>query len=484
MILSLAVPGTSRAQVGFESAEILFTRAVLAYDEGKYAEATQDLLKAHELDPGHTDVIYYLGLSYNAQGNFDQAARYLRQGLALQPKNTDIRMELGVAIYGQNRFDEALKELLPIYDLEPQKDNLGYYIGLCYYQKKDYETALGYFRKNLSTEIRMRQLNQFSLGLALQALGREAEAIEELTEAVKIEPAAPIVGSTQQLLTALREKTGAKPFRLEVTFNAHFDSNPAGAKHEERSYGNLINVRADYTLYRSGPWESTATYSLLQTLNYEAHKFDLNDHLIGANVYYKTVIGGKTAYAGLQLNNDILLLGGRKYLQRPTGTFNFTIQQNSSNFTTALFRPQYKDFFQRGVSEKRDAVNELVGLEHYLEFGNGHRINLGYHFDNEDAGSSDWSYTGHKAVVGLVLALPWGIRGTANAEIHARFYGTQSILGGHRRDEEATLLTALAKNLASNLTLTLQHLWDRNYSTSSSFNTARHVTALGMTWRY
>ena len=95
MILSLAVPGTSRALVGFESAEILFTRAVLAYDEGKYAEATRDLLKAHELDPGHIDVIYYLGVTYNAQGNFDQAARYLRQGLALQPKNSDIRLELG-----------------------------------------------------------------------------------------------------------------------------------------------------------------------------------------------------------------------------------------------------------------------------------------------------------------------------------------------------------------------------------------------------
>jgi tetratricopeptide (TPR) repeat protein len=485
LAVAVAVPGISRAQEGFETAELLFTRAVLAYDEGKYAEATRDLLKAHELDPGHINAIYYLGVTYNAQGNFDQAARYVREGLALEPQNSDLRYELGVALYGQKRFDDALKEFLAIYQVEPQKDNVGYYIGLCYYQKKDYETAVGYFHKNVSTDVRTRQVNQYYLGLALRELGREKEAIEELTEAVKIEPAAPIVGAAQQLLTAIREQSGAKRLRLQVTLNSHYDTNISGGANPKSSGGNLLNAKADYTIYRAGPWESTVSYSLLQTLNYHNHDFDLNDHLVGADIYYKSVLAGMPTSTGLQLNNDILLLGGRKYLQRPTGTLTFTVQENSTNFTTAIFRPQYKDFFLRGVSEKRDALNHLVGLVHYLRFGGGqYQINFGYHFDNEDASSPDWSYVGHKAVAGFLLALPWGLQGAANAEYHARSYGRQSIIGGHRRDDEAILLMALAKDIASNLTLTLQHFWDRNYSTIHDFDTARHVVALGITWRY
>jgi tetratricopeptide (TPR) repeat protein len=481
MALTFLVWGTAESQEGFESAEILFTRAVLAYEEGNYPDAARDLLKAHELDPGHIDVIFYLGLAFNAQGEFQQAARYLSRGMELQPKNNDLRYEFGIALYGQNRFDDALKELLAIHQVEPQKDNLGYYIGLCYYQKKDYETALGYFRKNLSTNVKIRQLNQYYLGLGLQALGRESEAIEELVEVIKIEPAAPIVGATQQLLTVMREKTGAKRLRLEATFNAQYDTNPGGENKAKKSWGNLLNARADYTLYQSGPWESTASYSLLQTLNYNVHQEDLNDHIAGANIFYKTAVAGIPANVGLQLNNDILLLGGRKFIQRPTATLSFTAQENAANFTTGLLRYQYRDFFQ---DNSRDASNELVGMVHYLSFGGGqHQIYLGYHYDHENASGTEWSYDGYKAIAGLTLSLPWELRGAANAEFHARFYDRLSGEVG-RADREATLLVTLAKDVQRDVTAMFTYLLDRNLSTVSEFRTLRHVAALGVTWRY
>ncbi|HEY6200417.1 MAG TPA: tetratricopeptide repeat protein, partial [Candidatus Binatia bacterium] len=173
-----------RAESDFEAAEILFTQAVLAYDDGKFAEATRDLLKAHTLDPGNVNVVYYLGLTYNAQGNFNEAARYLSDGLRLQPKNLDLRYELGIALYGQKRFDDALKEFLAILAADAHKDNAGYYAGLCYYQKRDYENAVTYFRRNVSTDLKTRQQNQYYLGLALREMGRGAEAIEELNEVV------------------------------------------------------------------------------------------------------------------------------------------------------------------------------------------------------------------------------------------------------------------------------------------------------------
>jgi tetratricopeptide (TPR) repeat protein len=491
VVLFLA-PAATHAQEGFETAEILFTRAILAYGDGNYAEATDLLLQAHKLNAGHIDVIYYLGLSYNAQGNFDEAARYLREGLAREPENSVLRYELGIALYGQNKFDEALKEFLPIFEAEPRMDNLGYYIGLCYSQKKDYETAVGYFRKNVSTDAKTRQLNQKSLGLALQALGREAEARQELDEAIKIAPAGPIVGSTQQLLTAVREQTGGKRLRIEVTFNAQFDSNPEAQHRERKSYGNLLNVKADYTVFKSGPWESTATYSLLQTLNYENHRGDLNDNFIGANLYYKTIIAGMPSIAGLQLNNDILFLDKELYLQRPTGTLTLTVQENLSNTTTALFRPQYKDFLQGTTThdEHRNAMNEMVGFIHYIRFADGkYQINFGYNWDHEDARGHNWRYNGHKAIAGLQVGLPWQIQWTTNFEFHARFYPGQNsnpvfLQHQHRKDQEATVLTTLTKDLAQNLTLTLQGLRDRNYSTIPDFNYSRYVTALGLTWRY
>jgi tetratricopeptide (TPR) repeat protein len=474
----------ARAESDFEAAEILFTQAVLAYDDDNYGEATRMLLKAHTLDPGNINVIYYLGLAYNAQGEFAEAERYLKQGVQLEPKNLDIQFELGVSLYGQNRYDDALKEFLAILAADPHRERAGYYAGLCYYQKRDFENAVTYFRRNVSSDTKTHQLNQYYLGLALRELGRYNEAVEELTEAVRIAPASPLVAGTQQLLTAVREESGGKRLRLEATFNAQYDSNPGQERQPRGSAGNLFNLTADYTLFRSGPWESHATYTFLQTLNYSLHKFDLNDNFLGADLSYRTIFMGLPMIASAQLSNDWLRVGENNFLERPTGTFTLTLQENPLNFTTLIVRPQYKDFRQHEDSRERDAVNHLVGAVHYVGFGRGNRLGFGYHFDNEDAVSHDWTYTGHKAIGSLLLTLPWGLEGAVNVEHHTRFYGSQSIIVGHRRDNETTAFAALSKALTPNLKATLQYLWDRNASTMTDFSYIRQVGALGLTWRY
>jgi hypothetical protein len=131
-------------------------------------------------------------------------------------------------------------------------------------------------------------------------------------------------------------------------------------------------------------------------------------------------------------------------------------------------------------------MNELVGFIHNIRFADGqYQINFGYNWDHEDARGVNWRYNGHKAIAGLRVGLPWQIRWVTNFEFHARFYpGQNSTYGQHRRDQEATVLTTLTKDLAQNLALTLQYLRDRNYSTISDFNYSRYVTALGVTWRY
>jgi tetratricopeptide (TPR) repeat protein len=486
-LFALLITGqVARADSDFEAAEILFTQAVLAYDDGNFGEATRTLLKAHALDPGHVNVIYYLGLSYNAQGDFAEAERYLRQGAQLQPKNVDIHYELGIALYGQNRYDDALKEFLAVLAANPQRDHAGYYAGLCYYQKRDYENAATYFRRNVASDSKTHQLNQYYLGLALHELGRNAEAIEELTEAVRIAPASPLVAGTQQLLTAIREEAGGKRLRLEATLNVQYDTNPSYRRKPEASVGNLLNARVDYTIYKAGPWESTLNYSLVQTLNYQNHNGDINDNIIGANIYYKGFIAGMPTISGLQLNNDVLLFGGDLFLQRPTATLTFTAQENASNYTTVLFRPQYKDFMLKGEAEKRRANNEMLGFIHYMRFGAAqHVFNFGYQFDRENARSDQWTYNGYKAIAGFLINLPWQVRWNTNVEYHARFYAARDFdFGKVRIDHEPTVLTALSKDITPNMTATLQYFYDHNISTVTEFSVRREVFAAGLTWRY
>ena len=504
LLLSVFCVSLSHAQEGTESAEILFAQATVAYEEGRYSDAVRDLLKAHQGDPSNTDVIYYLGLTYNAQANHAQAAEYLRKGLEIEPKNNDFRYQLGVALYGVDNFDAALKEFLTVYEAEPQKENIGYYIGLSYYQKKDYQNALTYFQRNVSTELRTRQLNQYYTGLTLRGLGRESDAIEELTEAVKLEPTSPIVGATQQLLSALRApRVEEKRLRLELNTRVQYDSNVSSNPTRntesvnlprEHSWGNLINLRGDYSLYQSERWESTATYNFLQTINYQAHRYDVHDHMIAASIFYKNLLpSGEPFFIGAQSNYDMLLVGNRKLLERPTGTLSFTLVETPANLTTWFGRLQYKDFFAEqkvrkggNSDERRDAINKLTALVHTIRFAGGqHQINFGYHADNEDAQGRNWRYSGHKAVAGLLITLPWEVRATSNFEFHARFYsGINTLFDERRQDQQRTTLVSLAKDINPNLTVTLEHLWDSNQSTIAFYKTRRQVYSAGLTWRY
>ena len=500
LLLFLPLPFLSQvlAQETLESSELALSEAVLLYDEKKYGEAVQLLLKALQGDPENTTILYYLGRSYIGQENLTEAVNILKRGLQIDPKNQDIQYQLGIAYFTQDAFDDALKQFLAIYEADPSRENIGYYTGYCYFQKKEYAKALPYLQKNVSTEARTRQLATYYTGLTLQALGRDADAIEELTEAVRIEPVSPLVTSAEQLLRALRvPRVAEKRLFLQATLNLHYDSNVANDPKENQGTtirhkggpANLINLRGDYFLDRSERWENSVTYSFLQTINYKSHEFDINDHRFQTNFTHKNVTdGGIPFFLGFQGNYDILLVGGTKTLQRPGYTLSGTLLEDPANFTTAFYRFEYKHFFDSVLKPKedRDAPNYGLGLIHYYRiFGGPHQIHAGYAYDIEDAHGRDNRYNGNKILAGFLIRLPWDIQWNTSFEYYWRAYNNKnSVFNERRHDEQRTLLVNFSKEIVRNLTLTLESLYDNNNSEIQNFSTSRSIISIGLTWRY
>ncbi len=418
------------AQEGRESAEIIFSRAVLLYDDKKYPEATQELLKAHKLDPRNTNVIYYLALSLSAQGNYSEAEGYLRKGLEIQPKNANL---------------------------------------------------------------------QYLLAYTLRAQGK-TEAARQLAESIQLEPASPLVGPSRELLTALKSpRRGDTPFWLELTTRAQYDSNVSLKANNssltpglgpKASWGNLLGLSGEYAFFRSQQWQAAARYDFLQTLNYQNHKFDFNENIIGGRITYNNLLpNGQRYFITGRAFYDNLLEGGKKRLQRPTGLLDSYLywDKNGANRTQLLYQLQGENFQRVGLGdENRDALNYRVGLVHYIFFDRQrHGINFGYNYDFDDAKGDNWRYAGHRAVAGFLVTLPWEIRATSNFEFHARHYnGTNSTFHEIRKDQESIALFSLAKDITPNLTATLEHLWNSNHSSIATYRFQRQVYSLGLTWRY
>ncbi len=426
------------AQEGRESAEITFSKAVLLYDDKKYAEATQLLLKANQQDPRNTNVIYYLVLSLNAQGKHAEAEAYLRKGLEIQPKNANLQYLLAYTLRAQGKTSAA-KEIAESLQLEPASPLVG--------PSRDLLTALKTPRRGDSP---------FWI-----------------------------------------EATARAQYDSNAPATSNKSSNTSGLG-QRNSWGNLLALSGEYAFFRSNEWQAAFRYDGYQILNYQNHDYDYTDQVIGSRLTYNNLFpSGQRYFITVRPFYDILLQDGRLFLQRPTGLIDSYLywDKNGSNRTELLYQVQGKIFNEHPSGslsklgkgdEDRDAVNYRVGLIHYLFFDRQrYGINFGYNYDFEDANGANWKYSGHRAVAGFLVTLPGEIRATTNFEFHARNYdGTNSQFGKHRSDQEFLALFSLAKDITPNLTVSLEHLWNSNNSTIGTYSYHRQVASLGLIWRY
>ncbi len=138
----------------------LYWTGRLDYDDGQYAAAVKNLLRALEFDSRFVKAHDNLGLCYEALGKYDEAIRSYQEAVRLnrEPKSPSPwpPLNLGLLLSRLDRLDEA--------------ESL--------------------FRESLRGDPRFPQ-GHYQLGAVLEKKGRSAEAIAELEEAARLDPSYP-----------------------------------------------------------------------------------------------------------------------------------------------------------------------------------------------------------------------------------------------------------------------------------------------------
>lgn len=335
-------------------------------------------------------------------------------------------------------------------------------------------------------------------------------AITEVEEALKIQPGSALTGPAERIRESIvtaraRERRLRAEIRLGVFYDDNVSINPthstdatAEALRNRKSHspGEIGSLRVDYSWLRSGPWEATATYSFLQTLNNNLNFFNIQDHLGSLGGFYRGTVGVMPFQLGTLYTYDYLTLNNAAFLERHSPTIFGTLVENPGNLTTLVGRVQFKNFLQDATTppaQNRGARNWMVGPTHVLRFaGDRHLIRVGYQYDFEDAEGNDFQYQGHRAVTGGQYTLPWGeTRLRYDYEVHFRDYpNTQAILPVtapgtmKRKDTEQLHSFRIEKPLPHDLTLSAEYLGTFNQSNLAVFDFHRNVFSLILTWTY
>ncbi len=525
VLLAVLLPSPRPAGAQQSETDVFVAQAILAYEARRYEEALGYLEEALAQEPKNVEALYYKGLVLMAQQKTEAAIQPLEAARALAPRDFSLRFLLGVAYFSLERYEQAEPLLTEIFNEQPRTEGVGYYVGLMRYRKKDYQGALRAFRAETSSNPNIQQLAKFYSGLTLAILGLPEQAVAEVDAALRLQSGSALTGPAERIrdtIAAARESE--RRFHAEVRLGFLYDTNVAVnpqpshdptaeevRKRKTHTTGELGALRLDYTWLRTGPWESTVTYSFFQTYDNDLPSFNVQNHLGGASGTYRGAVAAMPYQVGAQYTFDFITLGEKAFLSRHTGVVFATLVENGMNLTSLQGRLQVKDFAHDSnlpPEEARDARNWMAGFTHVLRFANDrHLIRLGYQFDVENADGRDFSYLGHRYIVGGQYTLPWETtRLRYDFDLHQRHYiHANAILPARnpgtveREDLEQNHVVRVEQTLFRNIgpasigcaprapcPLTLAFEYQRTVARSNLpvFSYDRNVFTLILSWQY
>jgi tetratricopeptide (TPR) repeat protein/SAM-dependent methyltransferase len=157
--------------------------ALVEMEGGRHRTAVDLLRRAISVSPQVPQFHCHLGNALQTGGDFAAAATAYRNALAMQPQSPEAHTGLGFALSQLGRASEAVEHLNEALRADPEHfvalNNLGDVLG----EQGDLDGAQDAYRRAIALEPGVAELRT-KLGAVLRALGRPAEAVEQLWAAI------------------------------------------------------------------------------------------------------------------------------------------------------------------------------------------------------------------------------------------------------------------------------------------------------------
>ncbi|MBI2877985.1 MAG: tetratricopeptide repeat protein [Candidatus Tectomicrobia bacterium] len=179
-----------------------YSLARLLIEEGKEAEALEELRQAERLDPAYGPIrLYQEGRSQEKAGNYLEAAKEYRLALQLRPDYPEAHYRLGMTHYFLEHYPEAVVELEQVVDKkEVDQAELHHYLGHSYSQLGQGDRAMVQLQKALA--LKETPQSHWLLGQEYERRKDPVAAEREYQEVARLDPANQEVAARLEALKA------------------------------------------------------------------------------------------------------------------------------------------------------------------------------------------------------------------------------------------------------------------------------------------
>ncbi|CAO3419906.1 tetratricopeptide repeat protein [Azospirillum endophyticum] len=164
-----------------------FARAAAAEQGGNLEQARTLYLEALDAEPRNPAALHRLGVVESRLGRPREAVALFQQSLAIA-KDLEVYLDFGNALSAILRWDAAATVYGAALRVAPDSVDAHYGLALALHRQGHPREAEPHYRKVLATHSHLREVHN-NFGVALQDLGRFAEAAAAHREAARLDPA-------------------------------------------------------------------------------------------------------------------------------------------------------------------------------------------------------------------------------------------------------------------------------------------------------
>lgn len=405
--------------------DLAFHRGVVAYDEGRLAEARRSFEAVLADDPEDREGLRYLALVLLAQGGAARALELQDRALALDPADRQIAFERGLTLLELGRPAEARRAFDAVLAEDPDDANASFYAGVAAYRSGDLAAATPYLEHAARLDRSLRTQARYYTGLVEAAIGDLSAAEGSFSAVAEQSPVSPFGKSAASLSDQLRKRRPERPWSLALAAGSEWDSNPtldggdafyasgAAASTGDRNptFRGVFTAEGGARLFADERTSLEAGYAGYWSLNRQEEQVDLQTHgawLAGGTRLGPLRVGLRYDYAYTFKD----LTESFRQLHRATPTVSF--REGRWGLTQPYYQIQYARFenvdFPPNATFERDGKRHLFGLNQYFFLPAPFSyVTVGATGDLYDSDGTEWEYDGFETSLGAGHELPYAV---------------------------------------------------------------------------
>lgn len=413
LVLLSAVALASGAQASVQS-ELAFRRGVIAYGEGRYADARAQFERVLEENPRDAAALSYLGSIARAEGDLPGAITRYREALALEPTNADLETDLASALLESGDTEGARHHVEAVLARSPDHARARLLAGMAAFRQGEYARALPELER-AARDPSVAPHAKFYAGLSEAFLGNATEAAGAFGSVEEEAVTQPIARTARRLREQMRPPS-ERPWLLDLTTGAEWDSNTTllGEGFNERDdLRGVLRGAGRFRAYESERAELRLGWDGYLSLHTTEHDVDVNSHVgsVAGTLRFDPVRIGllyEATYSFVDPPDD--------FLRSNRLTPSISLREGRWGVTQLYGQWDDQAFFRDpGVNAlDRDGDQLGFGMNQYLFLPGGlGYLRAGARRDSLDTTGTEWRFDGHEFSAGAGLRLPRGFELTA-----------------------------------------------------------------------